>query len=150
MNNQDHCYSSTVAPDRRRGEQKKEGSSLENLTPGDNGTNGRYLQRRTPPPFPSPTSSDENDSVPREERVNAARLLKSCGVKFYSQLARDFPPDLIRAKVEEWREEPELGAGMLVKMIQGGGPVVGAVPPIERPTHDGDWLQRRYDNGRGD
>lgn len=114
-----------------------------------------HSQRRTPPPsYPPPSfsSSGRENAEEQRERVAAAALLKSCKVKYYGQLARDYPPALIRAKVEEWRVDPDLGPGMLVKMIQGGGPIIGDVRPIERPAlpadDEGDWHRQRYESGR--
>jgi hypothetical protein len=82
------------------------------------------------------TSSPPLPARPREDpdrRIEMARLLKGCGVKFYAQIARQYPSDLIEARVAEWEEDGSLGPGMLVKMIQQGGPIMEALPKDSTP-----------------
>ena len=81
-----------------------------------------------------------------DRRIEMARLLKSCGVKFYGSLAEQYDAELIEAKVAEWRHDPSLGPGMLVRMIQSGGPVVEGVP--EEMDGGGGWLEQRYRRGK--
>jgi hypothetical protein len=72
-----------------------------------------------------------------------ARLLRDCGVKFYTQVAGQYPAELIEARVAEWEEEVSLGPGMLVKMIQQGGPVMEALPRDNTPPASC-WECRRF------
>lgn len=78
-------------------------------------------------PSPPLAREDENRGDRRQEIEAMAKLLKSLGVMLYWPLARDYPAALIEAKVEEW-EGSGLGPGMLVQMIQAGGPVVDEEP----------------------
>ncbi len=105
----------------------------------------------------SPTHENQNayrsESLPSssslsqpDRRIEMARLLKSCGVKFYGPLAGRYPASLIEAKVEEWREDPNLGPGMLVRMIQEGGPIVEGLP--DSGPEEEAWLERRYAKGK--
>lgn len=92
---------------------------------------------------PSSPPAREAENAP-DRRIEIGRLLKSCGVRFYWSLARDYPAEAIEAKVSEWREGPATGPGMLVRMIQDGGPVL----EVEgRDDPEADWLQRRYERG---
>jgi len=136
------------SPLRRRGEEKEEGFLEDENRQKDSLEGSSSLQGE--PPLPSSTQ-DSTDL--RLRQLEAARLLKSCGVKFYSEMSKTYPLRLIQAKVEEWRFDPGLGAGMLVKMIQGGDPIVGKVEPIERPASRQDdqpgdersWHQKRFE-----
>lgn len=89
-------------------------------------------------PSPPPARNAPN------RQIEMARLLKSCGVRFYWSLAQDYPAELIEAKVAEWEEGPETGPGMLVRMIQQGGPIVEASP---RRSSGADWFEERYRRG---
>ena len=91
---------------------------------------------------PSPPAHEAENTPNR--RIEMGRLLKSCGVRFYWSLAKDYPAELIEAKVAEWREGSQTGPGMLVKMIQAGGPVLEVEA---RGDPEAEWLQRRYERG---
>ena len=95
---------------------------------------------------PLPSSLAARSENEPDRRIEMARLLKSCGVKFYGPLAERYPAELIEAKVAEWRDDPTLGPGMLVRMIQEGGPVVEGLPG-SGPEEDV-WLERRYVEGK--
>ena len=90
----------------------------------------QVLDKQTDPSPPAPN-----------RRFEMGRLLKSCGVTFYWGIARDHPAEFIEAKVEEW-EDSGTGPGMLVRMIQEGGPVLEA-----RRRAGTDW-EARYRKGK--
>jgi len=152
MNNDDHCFAGTRPLAWRRGEEKQEEASLLEERPFA-GRETIVHQGRTSSSYSSSSVGDE-DSAERVAQIEVAKLLKSCGVRFYASLAKQYPASLIRAKVEEWRNDPDLGPGMLVRMIQGGAPIIGEVRPIERPAllsegARGDWHRQRYERHRG-
>ena len=150
MNNDDHCFAGTRPLAWRRGEEKQEEASLLE----DRAFAGREAivhQGRTSSSYSSSSVGDDG-SAEHAAQAETARLLKSCGVRFYASLAKQYPVSLIKAKVEEWRNDPSLGPGMLVRMIQGGAPIIGDVSPIRRPeimgAEHGDWHERRYTAGK--
>ena len=98
------------------------------------------IERRTDDPSSPPPAREAPN-----RQIEMGRLLKSCGVRFYWGMARDYSAELIEAKVAEWKEGPETGPGMLVRMIQEGGPVL----EVEgRRTEENRW-EERYRRGKG-
>lgn len=83
------------------------------------------IEREIGNPSSPPAREEQNEP---DRRIEMATLLKSCRVRFYWSLARDYSAGLIEAKVAEWKEDPDAGPGMLVKMIQEGGPMLEAEP----------------------
>ena len=107
------------------------------------------VKREVIPPSSPPARKQRNEP---NRRIEMGRLLKSCGVRYYWSLARDYPADLIEGKVREWRDDPDAGPGLLVKMIQEGGPVLEAdvLGTVTREDAEADWLERRYHRGKGE
>ena len=92
-----------------------------------------------------PVAREQNEP---DRRIEMARRLKACGVRYYAQIAEEYPAALIEARVQEWREATDLGPGALVKMIQQAPLVVEAAEVPDRPPNEADWLERRYATGR--
>lgn len=101
----------------------------------------RQIERKQEDPSSPPPARNAPN-----RRIEMGRLLKACGVRFYWGMAKDYPADLIEAKVAEWEEGPKTGPGMLVRMIQEGGPVLEAEKRRIRNTET-DW-EERYRRGK--
>ena len=112
--------------------------------PDDNPSPSSRRRGGVQPPLLNQVKREVNpsSSPPAREpnrRIEMGRLLKSCGVRFYWSLARDYSAELIEGKVREWRDDPDAGPGLLVKMIQEGGQVLEAEVVRTEAEEGADW-----------
>ena len=124
-----------------------------------------HLLDGSPPPSPAPMPArsahslvkNANPSVENaeERREEMRTLLEGVGVRKAYVLARDYEPEHIEGWVAAWQEDRDGGAGIgpgaLAVRIEKWG------PPPETPVleavvgedAEADWLERRYQRGRG-
>lgn len=108
-----------------------------------------HLLDGSPPPSPAPAKSDQ------ERREEARTLLAGLGVRKAYILARDYEPEHIEGWVAAWQEDRDGGAGigpgaLAVRIEQWGPPPATSVlEAVVREDTEADWLERRYQRGKG-
>lgn len=100
--------------------------------------------------------SDPPPSPARQDRREEMRtLLASLGLRKAYVLARDYEPEHIEGWVAAWQEDrdggADIGAGALAVRIEQWGPppATSVFEAVVREDTEQDWLERRYQRGRG-
>ena len=102
-----------------------------------------------PSPAPGPAKSGQ------ERREEVRMLLAGVGVRKAYVLARDYEPDHIEGWVAAWQADRDAGAdigpGALAVRIEKWGPppATSALEAVVREGTEADWLERRYQRGKG-